>query len=124
MNGLNFFTDTNILLYLLKGDQTVKELLNQKRIYISFITEIELLTFQNLTSSEKRIINKLLSDCTIIGINSEIKRYSIEFKLKYFLKIPDAIIAATSAHLEIPLVTGDKHFKNIKETDIIFYESL
>lgn len=122
MNGNNLFVDTNILLYLLKGDTTVRDLLNQKKIFISFITEIELLSFKVLTSSEKRTIKKLLSDCTVIGITSEIKNFATEFRLNYYLKIPDAIIAGTAAHLIIPLVTADKHFKTVKELDIILYQ--
>lgn len=39
MNGNTLFLDTNIILYLLDGDQTLAELLNDRQLYISVITE-------------------------------------------------------------------------------------
>lgn len=38
MNGSKLFLDTNIILYLLDGDETLAELLNGKQLYISIIT--------------------------------------------------------------------------------------
>lgn len=46
MSGNNLLADTNIPLYLFAGDSTVSMLLDSKRIFISFITKIELLTFK------------------------------------------------------------------------------
>lgn len=40
---------------------------------------------------------------------------------KYSLKIPDAIVAATSINPGIPLVTSNKGFKKIQELPIDFY---
>ena len=45
MSGNKLFIDTNIVLYLLNGDQTLAELLHEKQLYISFITELELLAY-------------------------------------------------------------------------------
>jgi predicted nucleic acid-binding protein len=122
MNGTNLFVDTNILLYLLNGDKVVSELLDSKKIFISFISEIELLSFRKLSTQENKIIRQLLSDCTLIDMNEEIKLKTIELKLNYNLKIPDAIIGATSSYLKIPLVTADKQFKSVKNIDLIFYQ--
>jgi len=47
MSGNKLVADTNIILYLLNGDHTVKEILQGKDVYISFITEIELYSFKN-----------------------------------------------------------------------------
>jgi predicted nucleic acid-binding protein len=107
MNGNSFIADTNILLYLLKGDNTLKLLLDQKKIFISFITEIELLSFKKLAATETRIIRNLLSDCTIINIPPKIKEKAIELRQKYSLKIPDAIVASTASYLGFPLITSD-----------------
>jgi len=122
MSGTNLLVDTNILLYLLNGDKIVTELLNSKKIFVSFITEIELLSFKKLPSQEIKIIRQLLSDCTLIDMNEEIKLKTIELKLNYNLKIPDAIIGATSYYLKIPLVTADKQFKRVENIDLIFYD--
>lgn len=46
MNGNNLFLDTNIVLYLLSGDKTVADILFEKTVFISFVTELELLGFK------------------------------------------------------------------------------
>ena len=122
MSGTNLLCDTNILLYLLAGDKTVAGLLNMKKIFISCITEIELLTFQKLSPREKKIIGELLSDCTIIGLNEEIKKKSIDIRLNNKIRIPDAIIAATAEYLKIPIISADKQFKQVKEINLIYYQ--
>lgn len=43
MSGKEILVDTNILLYLLKGNDTLEKILQGKNIYLSFITELELL---------------------------------------------------------------------------------
>lgn len=121
MNGNSLLVDTNILIYLPAGDKTVADILDKKRIYISFITEIELLTFKNLTANEKQIIKDLISDCIVIGMNDVIKEMTISIKTKHKIKIPDAIITATSAYLKIPVVSADEQFKKISNIELIYY---
>ena len=48
MSGREILIDTNIALYFLKGDPEVIEILKDKSVFISFITEIELLSFPKL----------------------------------------------------------------------------
>ena len=48
MNGSRIFVDTNILLYFLNGDVEVIDMISDKDIFISFITELELLSFPKL----------------------------------------------------------------------------
>lgn len=45
MSGKEILVDTNIFLYLLKGNDTLEEMLQGKSIYVSFITELELIGF-------------------------------------------------------------------------------
>lgn len=122
MNGNNILLDTNIILYLLSGDQTIADFLNKNHVYVSFVTELELLGFVGLKQDEKLIIEGLLSDCTIIDINSEIKKGVIELRKSYKIKLPDAIIAATASSLNIPLMTSDKQLKKLNELNILFYD--
>jgi len=56
MSGNKLFLDTNILLYLLEGDSTLTDVLDNKQFYISFITQMELLSFAGLTQKDLRII--------------------------------------------------------------------
>ena len=123
MSGISLVVDTNIILYLLSGDQLVAEILNEKQIYISFVTELELLSFKELTKSEHQKITEFIGECTIIDFNPSIKYQSVSLRKKYSLKLPDAIVVATSAFLNIPLITADARLKKVKEIDLVFYES-
>lgn len=122
MNGFNFLCDTNIILYLLAGDKTLAELLDDKRIYLSFITELELLSYKELARSDVKKINSFISECTVMDLNPEIKKYTLIVRQKYKLKLPDAMIAATSIYLKIPLITADLSFKKVEELELILYE--
>jgi len=122
MIGNKIFVDTNIILYLLNGDETMADLLDGKQIYISFITELELLSFKNLTDDEQAIIKSFISECKIIDINRGIKDLSIFIRKKYHIKLPDAIIAATTKYMDLPLITADKGFKQLENLSLIFYE--
>ena len=69
MNAQSTLVDTNLFIYLLKGYPTSAELLDGKDIYISFFTEIELLLFKKLsTSDESQIIKILKSALVFIAI--------------------------------------------------------
>jgi len=122
MNGSNIFVDTNILIYLLDKDEAILALLNDNSIYISFITELELLSYRNYSSKEKEKLSELLNDCIIIDINPQIKKNAVAYRLKTKLKLPDSIIAATAQYLSLPLLTADKDFKRINEIDVLLYE--
>ncbi|MEJ7672980.1 MAG: hypothetical protein WKF59_09765 [Chitinophagaceae bacterium] len=41
--------DTNIIIYMLEGDETIARLFDDNKIAISFITELELLTAKEYT---------------------------------------------------------------------------
>ena len=121
MNGSRYFVDTNILIYLLSGDKTLINILNQKQIYISFITEIELLSFPTLTDKERNKIGAMLKSFIIMDLNESIKETTIRYRKDYKLKIPDAIIAATANYLNLPILTADYAFKSITELTTILY---
>lgn len=58
MNGNSFLIDTNVVLYLLNGDARVATLLKDAYVYVSFITEMELLGFKNITAKEHKLIKQ------------------------------------------------------------------
>jgi predicted nucleic acid-binding protein len=121
MNGNNILADTNILIYLLSSDDELIMVLENKSVYISFISELELLSFKNYTASEKTKMESMLNDCIIIDINPEIKKFAVHQRVKNNLKLPDAIVAATAQYLSIPLLTADLDFGKIKEIDVLLY---
>jgi predicted nucleic acid-binding protein len=102
MSGANLVADPNIILYLFGGDNFIADLLNDTQVYISFVTELELLSFTSLTPS--------------------IKQTAIKFRKEYSLKLPDAIIAATAHFLNLTLLTADKAMKKVKDIDIVLFK--
>lgn len=122
MNGRKILADTNILLYLLNGDNTVAEILQDKMIYISFITELELLGFSKITKKEETLIKKLIEDSRLIPLSNDIKDAFIHIRRHYRLKLADSIIAASSMISNIPLITADKQFNTVEELDVLIYE--
>ena len=122
MSGINLLTDTNIILYLLGGDRDIAGILSGRIVHLSFINELELLSFPQLSSEDAQIIREFLRETIIIDINESIKAHTIYMRTKYNLKLPDAIVAATARFLQIPLLTADRDFKQIMEIPILFYE--
>ncbi len=121
MNGNSVFIDTNIVLYLLNGDSEVAKLLQRKTIYISIISEIELLGYKGILESEKNVIQNFLNQCVIINITQAIKVKVIELKSTYAIKLPDALIAATAIIHDLHLITADKGFEKIKDLKLSLY---
>jgi len=122
MSGRKLFLDTNIILYLLNGDETLAELLNKKQLYISVITEIELLGFNGINTEDELIIKDFISQCKVININGKIKDETIRLRKKYHTKIPDCLIIATALYLDLPLISSASGFKKVEELFLIHYE--
>lgn len=123
MNGNKLFLDTNVILYLLNGDETLAELLNNKQLYISVITELELLAYKGIKEEEEKVIQEFVSQCKTITINSAIKQETIRVRKNYNTKLPDSIIIASALYLDLPLITADVEFKKVEELALILYEN-
>lgn len=121
MNG-NLLIDTNIFIYLTKGDEKVIDFLQDKNICISFISELELLSFKQISIEEELIIKEIISQFKIYNYDEFIKKDIIFLRKKYNLKLPDSIILAIAKYYDVPFLTSDKKLKNIEEVDVIIYE--
>ena len=106
---MNILIDTNIALYLLGGDDRIAEVLEGQVVHVSFITELELLGYPNISKEEEKVIHDFLDDCVIIDVNRQIKDWTVVFRKKYGLKLPDAIIAATAYYVGRNLTTTFGH---------------
>jgi predicted nucleic acid-binding protein len=122
MNGINIIADTNILIYLLKGDVRIAEQLEGRQVFISVITEMELLGMYGISQTNLKFVKNVINDCVIVDFNNEIKQTAIELKQKHKIKLPDAIIAATSIFFNFPLFTADKYFSKIPQLDCVIVE--
>ena len=123
MNGDKVFIDTNIAIYLLDGDMCLAEVLNNKQLFISFVTQLELLGYSGLTAIQVKQIEYMIDNCVVVDINNAIKQEVIKLRRNYSIKLPDCIVAATSIYLDLPLVTADKEFKKIEELNLLLYEN-
>ncbi len=122
MNGNKLLLDTNAVLYVLGGDETLASFLNGKELYLSIISELELLSYKKITQKEIKAITSFLSELKIENISEEIKKATIEIRKSTNLKLPDCIIAATSITLSIPLISSDKQLSSVPGLDIVLYE--
>ena len=122
MIGNSIVLDTNIALYLLNGDDELASILNQMQLYVSVITEIELLGYKEISNDDKVKIKYFLSECIIVPLNDEIKNLCIAIKQTSKVKTPDAIVAATSIYNQIPLITSDKGSEKIQDLDLFLYK--
>ena len=121
MSGDNFILDTNIVLLLLNGDKTLSNLLDGKNLYISFITEIELLGYHKISKKEKQEIKRFIDDCIVIDMNNDIKQHVIDIRMKYNPKLGDCFIAGTVLYVDLPFITSDKGFNKMNELNLIYY---
>lgn len=122
MNGGELLVDTNIIIYLVSGDQTVSEILEAKSVYLSFITKIELFAFKQLKRQEDEVIKSIIDNSNIIYADYKITEAAINFRRKYNLKLPDAVIAASAETHGLPLVTADTGFARLTELNIVQYK--
>ena len=121
MNGIDYLADTNAFILLLDKHPSLKGLLTSSWHY-SFITQIELLGKFNISTSDIKQVKSLLSICIKLTHSESINDIAISLKQQYKIKIPDALIAATSLHYQLPLLTFDKGFKHIKGLDMVILE--
>lgn len=113
MSGNNYVLDTNIISYFIGGIEDITSYFIDSNLFISFITELELLSNPNFLKADLEVLHGLLSTMHIVEMNAGIKQRTIYFTRKYKLKLADAIIAATADVLDCVLVTADGHFKKL-----------
>lgn len=118
MSGFSFVADTNFLINVHEGHEKVEPFLDGA-VVISVISEIELLGWHKILSSQKHELQALLNDCFIYELTADIRKIAIEIRQNVKVKTPDAIIAATAKYLQLPLVTADNGFKNIPDLELI-----
>jgi predicted nucleic acid-binding protein len=115
MSGDSIVLDKSSIINLFRGNLEIEELITGRNLFVSIITEIELLSFPNITITEKQLPKQFLSECYIVDIEPVIKDITIDIKAKFKIKLPDAVIASTALYFDLPLFTMDKGFEKIKD---------
>ncbi|MDO3644463.1 type II toxin-antitoxin system VapC family toxin [Mucilaginibacter sp. L3T2-6] len=113
MNGDRIVADTSLIINLFNGVEEVRELITGRNLFVSIISEIEVLSHSKLTPADSRLLKDFLSKCYIVDIEPSIKDITIQIRVKYKTKLPDAVIAATAIYFDLPLFTMDTGFKTI-----------
>lgn len=113
MSSRKYVLDTNVALYLLGG-----HLLNDLPIgefYLSVISEIEMLSYPDLDQEEEQRIKQFLSVVIVVDLGHDLKNAVISLRKKHRLKLPDAIICATSLIYDATLLSNDAKLARITE---------
>jgi predicted nucleic acid-binding protein len=122
MNGNRILVDTNILIYFTLGFKQAEKYFFDFHPIVSFITELEVLSWTDFGEESLRETKSFLVDQIIIDYLPGMKNIIVGIRSKKLLKLPDAIIASTAIYLDIPLVSSDKSFKNVKGLDFYYHE--
>jgi predicted nucleic acid-binding protein len=121
------FCDTNILIEIYKGNNTIIDIIKeigQQNVAISDVTCAELL-YGARNKKELLAIRNDIDSLIILHIDSQISKLSValveKHSLSHKLSLPDALIASTAIQHNIPLYTLNmKDFKFIQK--IILFE--
>jgi toxin FitB len=102
--------DTNAIIYYLDEDPTVVPLLEpilgqDMAIFVSVVTELELLSHPGLTEEDMAEIQQLLTSVVIFPLESRLAQLAGALRRQYHLKTPDSVVAATALLTRTTLVT-------------------
>lgn len=113
MSGNRLLLDTNILIYLSKGEiKLIDFAASNDTLYISVITLMEVKGYKFKTSKEESLISSLCSMMNHVYIDEAIVEEVIRIRKKGRIKLPDAIIMASAIVKGQILVTrNDDDFK-------------
>lgn len=114
--------DTNIAIYYLNNElpELVADELDKEMLSMSVITRMELLSWRNSGTEDLFIIETFIKNVNVVNLTEPIILKSIEVRKSNFIKLPDAIIAATSLVEDYTLVTRNaSDFKNIEGIKIL-----
>ncbi|MCC5816095.1 MAG: type II toxin-antitoxin system VapC family toxin [Leptospira sp.] len=113
---MRWLLDTNAVINIQKG--ILVEPIPDIEALLSVISRIELLSYSKLAVDQKEMLADFLNSFEVIPLNQDVENKAIEMRSKYNLKIPDAIIAATSFVSNSVLITNDKKLKTIEEINV------
>lgn len=105
--------DSNIIIGYLNGDERIAEQLFRwrtqgKTLFLSVITEIEVLSLPNLTPITQETIRRFLGTFSIVPLDSQLGHIAAAFRREKQLGLGDCVIVATAKLTNTTLVTNDK----------------
>lgn len=119
---MKVIVDSNLLIYLLNGDERVADFLDGLECVVSAISELELFAKKDIRKQEITNIEDLINGCILAEVLPEIRVIAKKLIIQHKLRLPDAIIAATAIHYDLPFLTADKHFVNVDELQLFLFQ--
>lgn len=115
MSGNKALLDINVIIEASKNTISLSEIIqNYDYLFTSIICYVEVLGFDFESEKEKKAIEKILNIITVVNLDKEIADLTIEFRKRSKIKLPDALIIATSEKIEADLITSNtSDFKNL-----------
>ena len=114
MSETALVADTSALIHFMEGHAEAGKWLLNCEVHISVATEIELRTMGAIKRNARDVIERTHAMCSIWDISPSIKDQCIHFRSVHRLKLADALVAATAASLNLPLLTSDSDFNKLK----------
>ncbi len=103
---MKYLLDTNALIYL-QGGKLANELPVGTYAY-SVISEIELLSWQEIQPEQELVWRGLLASLHRVELDASVRETAIRLRRERRLKLPDALIAASALVLDANLLTNDR----------------
>ena len=120
MNGNNIVLDTNVIIFASKQQLYFDKLLKDyDNVFVSIITYMEVYGYNFGNPIEKQLLDAFFENIEIIDVDTAIADIVIDYRTASLkkIKLPDAIILATSKKLHATLLTDDwDDFLNIDNT--------
>lgn len=117
MSGRRYLLDTNAVVALLAGNIEVIQLIQDADwLGISIITQLEFLAFSGLSQTDIDLFDRFIKRIEVIGLepfNAVLLNQIIDVRLRYRLKLPDAIVVATAIAVGADVVSADAELQRI-----------
>jgi predicted nucleic acid-binding protein len=73
MSGDRIVVDTSLIINLFNGVNEVQELITDRDLFVSIISEIEVLSFPNITPEDLGLLKEFLSQCTSLILSPPLR---------------------------------------------------
>lgn len=105
--GKKYLIDSNAIIDFFNGSlpDNGNKLLTEIEPVISIISQIEIFSYNKISDTELKQLNQFMTIAKVHEVNSSIAAQTIALRLKYKIKLPDAIIAATAINYKLILIT-------------------
>jgi predicted nucleic acid-binding protein len=89
--------------------------LEHHELYVSSITRVELLAWDEVDAEDELWLQAFLERCELIRVNKGIEDAGAALIRQYGLQLPDALIAATAITEGLWFMSADMGFKRVKK---------